>query len=137
LGYKGITPSVGIKFDLFNNDGEGVNSTGLFTNGVTPSIPAIDLTPSGIDLHSGHTFFVKITYLGTKLTVKITDTDTGNPATQHYTIDIPSVLGSSKTDVGFTGGTGSQTATQDILDWTFSQAGEGGAIYFEGGDLTM
>ena len=43
-----------MKFDLWNNDGEGPNSTGLFRNGDKPSNPgAIDLTPSGIDLHSG------------------------------------------------------------------------------------
>ena len=44
LGYGGatkITPSVAVKFDLANNAGEGNNSTGLYTNGAAPSVPAI------------------------------------------------------------------------------------------------
>ncbi len=54
LGYQDIPKSVAVKFDLWNNDGEGPNSTGLFRNGDKPSNPgALDLTPSGIDLHSG------------------------------------------------------------------------------------
>jgi hypothetical protein len=44
LGYQGIGKSVAIKFDLWNNDGEGTNSTGLYTDGADPFVPAIDLT---------------------------------------------------------------------------------------------
>ena len=33
LGYAGIPNSVAIKFDLYNNAGEGPNSTGLYING--------------------------------------------------------------------------------------------------------
>ena len=64
LGYgpdvAGETPqilkSVAVKFDTYDNQGEGPNSTGLYLNGVAPTIPAVDLTPSGIDLHSGTMF---------------------------------------------------------------------------------
>ena len=45
LGYTKITNSVGIKFDLHNNSGEGNNSTGLYINGAAPTVPAVDLTP--------------------------------------------------------------------------------------------
>ncbi|HEX2714661.1 MAG TPA: S8 family serine peptidase, partial [Candidatus Acidoferrales bacterium] len=62
-----IGKSVAIKFDLFSNAGEGTNSTGLFTNGATPTTPAINLTPSGVNLHSGHTFNMHMTYNGTTL----------------------------------------------------------------------
>ena len=34
LGYAGITRSVAVKFDLYSNSGEGVDSTGLYQNGV-------------------------------------------------------------------------------------------------------
>src|SRR5262249_35784938 len=64
LGYgsdattPGIGKSVAVKFDLYNNLGEGNNSTGLYTNGASPTVPFVDLTNTGIDLHSGHAFNV-------------------------------------------------------------------------------
>ena len=41
LGYQDIPKSVAVKFDLWNNDGEGQNSTGLFRNGDKPSNPGV------------------------------------------------------------------------------------------------
>jgi hypothetical protein len=118
-----ITKSVAIKFDLYNNAGEGSNSTGLYTNGVDPTnAGSIDLTPSGLNLHSGDVIQVNLAYDGTKLTVTLTDTVTMKTATQMYTVNIPSLVGGSAAYVGFTGGTGGSTATQDILNWTFAPA---------------
>src|SRR5262249_58151133 len=39
LGYEGIRNSVAIKFDVFDNEGESDNSTGLFLNGDFPGLP--------------------------------------------------------------------------------------------------
>ncbi|MDP9339588.1 MAG: choice-of-anchor D domain-containing protein [Acidobacteriota bacterium] len=116
----GIPNSVAIKFDLYDNNGEGVNSTGLYVNGASPSIPADDLTPAGIDLHSGDSFAVHMTYDGTTLALTITDTVTNAVFTKNYLIDIPNTLGANVTTAyaGFTGGTGGLTATQNILTWT-------------------
>ncbi|HTU18663.1 MAG TPA: fibronectin type III domain-containing protein, partial [Gemmataceae bacterium] len=119
-GYGGIPQSVAIKFDLYSNAGEGDDSTGLYTDGASPTVPAIDLSNTGINLHSGDVFQVNMTYDGTTLTVVITDTNTGASATQSYTIDIPGTVGGDTAYVGFTGGTGGNTATQDILSWSFS-----------------
>ncbi len=55
LGYARIPNSVAIKFDLYNNSGEGPDSTGLYVDGAMPTMPAINLTGTGIDLHSGDT----------------------------------------------------------------------------------
>ncbi len=97
------------------------DSTGLYTNGVAPTnVGSIDLTPSGIDLHSGDIFQVVMNYDGTTLTVTIEDTVTGKSATQNYVINIPTTLGNTLAFVGFTGGTGGLTATQDILAWTYT-----------------
>lgn len=120
LGYQGIPNSVAVKFDLYNNSGEGVDSTGLYTNGAAPTVPAIDLSNTGIDLHSGHIFAVDIAYDGSTLQVTISDTQTAATATQSYQIDIPSTIGSPLAYVGFTGGTGGLTATQEILTWTYT-----------------
>lgn len=120
-GTGGIASSVAVKFDLYSNEGEGVNSTGLYTNGAAPTnVGSILLTPSNLDLHSGHVFQVNMTYDGTTLAVTIKDTVTGVSATQNYTINIPTVIGRSTAYVGFTGGTGGQTVTQDILSWNFA-----------------
>jgi fibronectin type 3 domain-containing protein len=119
-GPAGITNSVAIKFDIYNNAGEGNDSTGLYTNGASPTIPAIDLTPTGIDLHSGDIFTVTMNYGGGVLKVGITDTFTGASATQFYPINIPGIVGSSTAFIGFTGASGSLTAIQEILSWTYS-----------------
>src|SRR5208282_6917615 len=58
-GTGGITPSVAIKFDLYNNNGEGDDSTGLYTDGAAPTnAGSINLTSTGVNLHSGDPFDV-------------------------------------------------------------------------------
>jgi hypothetical protein len=119
LGYDGIPSSIAVKFDIWNNSGEGTNSTGLYQNGSMPTTPSIDLTGTGIDLLSGHVFNVTISYNGTTLTVQETDATTLATATQNYTINLPSVIGASTAYAGFSGGSGSATAIQEILTWTY------------------
>ncbi len=119
LGYAGIGSSVAVKFDLYDDDGEGPDSTGLYTDGVEPlSAGSVDLTGTGVDLHAGHTVQADLDYDGTRLTVLLTDTATGATATQTYTVNIPAVVGASKALFGFTGGTGGSTAAQTITSWT-------------------
>jgi len=119
-GTGGINQSVAVKFDLYSNNGEGTDSTGLYTDGAPPTnVGSIDLTSTGIDLHSGDVFQVNMSYDGTTLMVTIKDTQTGQSAMQSYPIDIPSVVGNNTAYVGFTGGTGGQTSTQNILTWTY------------------
>ena len=125
LGYQGIGKSVAIKFDLWNNDGEGINSTGVYIDGPRPTIPAIDLTGTGIDLHSGHVMQVHVAYEGTTLSYTITDTMTGAAVTETATVDIPTVVVGDYAYVGFTGGTGGSTATQNILTWTYAFINQG------------
>ena len=124
LGYgwngSGVTNSVAVKFDLSNNAGEGPNSTGIFTNAVSPTVPAIDLTPSGIDLHSGDVLNVHMSYDGSNLAMTITDSVTSKTFTTSWPINIPATVGGNTAFVGFTGGTGGNTAIQDILNWTYS-----------------
>jgi uncharacterized repeat protein (TIGR01451 family) len=127
LGFGGMyAKSLAIKFDLYNNSGEGPSSTGLYTLGATPgSTNSINLTPSGIDLHSGHVMNVAMTYDGTTLTVTITDATTLVYATQTYTVNIPSIVGGNTAYVGFTGATGGATATQNVLSWTYTAGAPG------------
>ena len=121
LGYGTIGTSVGVKFDLYSNSGEGPDSTGLYLNGASPTTPAVDLTSSGVDLHSGHVFSVHIVYDGTNLTMTITDTtNTALTFTQARPVNIPGTVGGNTAFVGFTGGTGGYTANQSVLTWTYT-----------------
>jgi len=119
LGYQYIPTSVAVKFDLFNAGGEGPDSTGLYTDGAVPTVPAVNLSSTGINLHSGDTMAVQLVYNGTTLTMTITDTVTQATYTTSFTINIPSTVGGNTAYVGFTGGTGGLTATQEILAWTY------------------
>src|SRR4029077_15044315 len=105
-----IGKSLAIKFDLYSNNGEGVNSTGLYTNGAAPTnTGSINLTSSGINLHSGHPMRVTLTYDGTRLTETIVDTVTSAKFTRQYTVNIKALVGGSLAFVGFTAGTGGTT----------------------------
>ena len=119
---RDITNSVAVKFDIFNNQGEGNDSTGLFQDGVAPTVTgSIDLSSSGLELNSGDVIDATLTYNGTTLTETLTDTATGVSApTQSYTVNIPSLVGGNTAFVGFTGATGDENAIQDILSWTFT-----------------
>ncbi|MDQ1405010.1 MAG: hypothetical protein QOG55_639, partial [Acidobacteriaceae bacterium] len=126
LGYGSVSPggpggvpnSVAVKFDLYNNVSEGINSTGLYADAASPTIPAVDMTGSGIDLHSGDTFAVHMTYDGTSLVMTITDKVTAAVFTHTWIIDIPTTVGSTTAYAGFTAATGGLTTTQNILTWT-------------------
>ena len=115
-----IAKSVAVKFDLFNNSGEGANSTGIYVNGVPPTVPATTLG-GGVNLHSGDVFDVKMNYDGATLTLIITDSTTPTHTfTTSFPIDIPATVGGNTAFVGFTAGTGGQTAKQEILNWTYN-----------------
>ena len=115
-----ISKSVAVKFDLYNLVGEGTDSTGIYTNGAAPGVPATNLTPTGVILRSGHVMHAHFIYDGTNLTLTLTDTTTNAIATVVFPINIPAVVGGNTAYVGFTGGTGASTATQNILSWTYA-----------------
>lgn len=115
-----------MKFDLYDNGGEGPDSTGLFLNGaypkaggVVPTSGSVDLRGSGIDLHSGDLMTATISYDGAMLTVTIADGKSGASATQAYAVNIPAIVGGPAGYVGFTAGSGGLGAVQEILDWTY------------------
>ncbi len=127
-GTGGIARSVAVKFDLYNNNGESPDSTGFYINGASPTIPATDMTASGVALNSGHTMHAHITYDGTNLTLMLTDTVTGASFTGTSALNIPSIVGSSTAYMGFTAGTGGLSMTADILNWTVTAGSTNAAI---------
>jgi hypothetical protein len=131
-GPQGIPNSLAIKFDLFDNAGENVNSTGLFFSGDSPTVPtaqgesSIDLSGTGIDLHSQHVFQVTLTYDGASLVETITDTVTNAVFTHAYAVNVPALLGGNVGYAGFTAGTGGNTTVADVLKWMYQFAEPGG-----------
>jgi hypothetical protein len=115
----GLLNSVAVIFDLYNGSGD---LTGLYTNGALPTGSSIDMSSSGLSLHSGNPLNVTLAYNGTALTMTITDTKTKASFSKSWTIDIPTTVGGSTAYVGFTGATGGLTALQDVTSWTYSAA---------------
>jgi Chitobiase/beta-hexosaminidase C-terminal domain/Legume lectin domain len=116
--------SILVKFDLYNNSTgtDGANLTGFYSGGVYPQPPqpAYDMTPSAINMQSGHLMKATLTYNGTVLMEAVTDTTTGATYRNSYSVNIPSVVGGDTAFVGFGGGTGSATVTQNIQSWTYT-----------------
>ena len=130
LGYgsqngTGLPNSIAIKFDIYSNNGEGADSTGLYVNGAAPTTPAIDMTSSGVNLRSGDVFNVQMSYDGTNLTMSITDATTNATFTHTWAVNVTGTVGGSNAYVGFTGGTGGYTAIQDIIGWTLTSSASG------------
>ncbi len=119
-GTGGIPNSAAIKLDVYSNAGEGTDSTGLYLNGVSPTVPATDLTSSGIALSSGDVITAHLAYDGTYLYVSLLDPVVGKSFATRFAINLVQSLHSNTAYVGFTGGTGGLTASQKILTWTFA-----------------
>ncbi len=116
LGYIGLSLVVTLRFDLSNDIGAGADATGLSVNG---AVQAVNLSQTGVNLHGGDVINATIAYIGATLLVTLTDATTGATASQSYAVNIPAAVGSSTAYVGFSGATGNQAATQNILNWTY------------------
>jgi hypothetical protein len=105
-GAPGIAKSMAVKFDLYNNAGEGTDSTGLYMNGISLS--------SG-DVINGH-----VAYDGTMLYLTLTDVVEAKWFATRFPVNLPQTIGADAAYAGFTGGTGGLTSSQKILGWTLS-----------------
>jgi hypothetical protein len=126
LGYTGIANSIAVKFDFYNA-ATHTSSTGLYFDGEPPDSPAgrarsVFMTAAGIDFNSGHVFRIDLAYNSSAhvLTETVTDTSTSAVFTTSYNVDIAAHLGSNVGYVGFGGGTGGETAVQDIRTWRYT-----------------
>ncbi len=120
LGYQDIQHSIAVKFNFYNYESEGDDSTGLYTDGEAPVTPTVDISPSGIELSSDDSIQAQLVYNGTTLTLNLHDLVNNDTFTTSWPINIPQVVGSNSAYVGFTGGTGGLSASQKLLSWTYS-----------------
>lgn len=124
-GPVGIHPSACVKFDLFNNRGEGHDSTGFYTQGASPTVPSVDMSHSGVDLHSGHPIQVELSYDGTDLVETVTDIVThAFFKTVYKSVNLPEILGTKDALVGFTAATGIGVDETNIFSWSYSSSAD-------------
>jgi len=124
IGYQGLTPSVGVEFDNWNNgggDGNNGNHAGIDINGNTSSIVRADILPA--DLDSGSVFHAWVDYDGAsdvlEVRLALNDTRPGT-ALMIHSVDLVSLLGTTDAFIGFTSGTGAAGADHDIRRWVFT-----------------
>jgi len=123
IGYDGLTNSVGIEFDNWNNggiDGNSANHVGINLGGSVNSVARSTAIPS---LDSGDTFTAWVDYDGATDILEVRANTTGvrpGAALLSYTVDLVAELGQTDAFVGFTSGTGSAGADHDILSWQFN-----------------
>jgi hypothetical protein len=126
IGYQGITPSVGVKFDTFQNtdlNDPSSNYIGVATNGDINNADYPNgqtIVPTQFD--NGSIWSGWVDYNGTSLSIYAVNADTTvKPATPllTYDVDIPTTLGGSTAFVGFTSAGGEASENTYLLNWTY------------------
>ena len=124
IGYAGITSSLAVEFDTYNNggidDNDG-NHVGIDENG---DLNSVLLTPVSTRFNNGALWYAWIDYNGatTDLQVRLSQTSTRptDPLLESNSIDLSSILGQNSAYVGFTSGTGAGYGNHDIVSWQFN-----------------
>ena len=127
LGYAGITNSLSVEFDTFNNGAQGStpgdldnNHVAVNVNGVLNNSVARYVTNNA--MNDGNIWYAWIDYTGAKglLEVRLSETPIRPlPATLAAIVNLPAILSVTNVYVGFTGATGAGWNQQDILSWKF------------------
>jgi autotransporter-associated beta strand protein len=115
LGYQGISQSVGVGFDVFNQNLD------FFENGNSPTMSINN--PGGINPASGDPIQVTLSYDGSgSIGVSLLDVGNGNTysTTDPLSGSIASILGSNNGYMGFTGASGGFAAVQTIAGFSSS-----------------
>jgi hypothetical protein len=122
MGYGGISQSLGIEFDTFDNGGWGINDpngnhVGIDKNGNVDSEVAV---PVAVRLNDGAIFYSWVDYDGRVLEVRLSE----EPVRPEYSLvsqklDLHGILGGSEVYVGFTAGRANGNGDHDIRAWTF------------------
>ncbi len=124
IGYQGLSPSVGVEFDNWNNgggDGNNDNHAGININGDMNSVARADTLPAQFD--DGGVFHAWVDYNGATdlLEVRLALSDTRpTAALMSHTVDLVTLLGTTDAFIGFTSGTGAAAANHDIRRWVFT-----------------
>lgn len=129
LGYEGISPSVVVEFDTYQNGWDPNNShVALMTNGNVSN--HLSLYSTGIPkLQNGNQKFAWVDYNGSNLEVRLSES-AARPVSPviSYSINVANILGTTNAYIGFTGATGGAYLNHDLIGFqyntTFSPIGE-------------
>ena len=130
LGYQGITPSAAVVLDM-NINSPAAGAPGELrwpTNGTVPAFTSV--TP--VTLTSGDAINVNLSYnpAGQTLTETLTDATANTTFTKVYTgVNLAATLGGNTALVGFSGGDGAITSTQQISNFSYSVGGSPAGAY--------
>jgi hypothetical protein len=126
----GVTHSVAIEFDTFDNSENSSNHVALDVNGSLASL--VQVNPYGVAsctfanygapgcLSNGKVWSAYVNYDGTTQKLNVSVQETGSALIQlitDYSIDIATALGTNDAFVGFTAATGGGYQNHDILTW--------------------
>jgi hypothetical protein len=117
LGFNFIPNSVALKFDFFNNNGEGANTVGLYPAGVSMTDASLSVPVTGLDIRDAVYTKADVTYDGTTLSLVLTNPNSGATFTWSKVTNLPALIGGNTAFVGFTAGTGELTTAVFIESW--------------------
>lgn len=121
IGYAGISPSLGIEFDTYNNgagDNNNGNHVGIDLNGSVDSVGTV--TPEATRFNDGSVWTAWVDYNGGSGDLEVRYNQTGvrpSGANVSYNLDLATQLGTPNAFVGFTSGTGAGYGDHRILNW--------------------
>jgi Legume lectin domain len=127
LGYAGISPSAVVQFDIYQNpyDSAGVPDISFMENGNAETHLA-ESEKLPFELYSETPVLGWINYNAStqELSVYAAPAPSSKPAKALFTykVNLAALLQSEYTFAGFTAGTGSGDAVQEVLNWQFSSA---------------
>jgi autotransporter-associated beta strand protein len=113
LGYQGLSPSVGIGFDIYNQNLDFFENGGTATTSIN--------NPGGINPASGDPIQVTLSYDGSgNIGVALLDVGNGNTYSTNDPLSgtIASILGSNSGYMGFTGASGGVAAVQTVSSFS-------------------
>lgn len=122
LGYEGITQSIAIEFDTFNNGAMEINSNHLSIlrdGNVNNPLTSVN---APFDLNNGSPLTAWVDYNGTTnlLQVYLANNNVQpNSPVLSTNVDLAGVLG-NQAFIGFTAGTGGLVNNHEILTWSFN-----------------
>ncbi len=126
IGYEGISNSLAVEFDTWNNGTQNGfpgdingNHVAVNINGVLNDPVSVPITNA---MNNGNIWYAWVDYEGVSqdLQVRLSEIPIRPLApTLDVGVDLPSILGDTNAFVGFTGGTGAGYNEQDILSWKF------------------